>query len=276
MPRIRSVKPEYWLDRKLARGVSRDARLLYIGLWNYADEHGRLHGDPAVIKGQVFPYDDIAVTPLLEELKMLGRVQEYIFEGDPYLFLPKLAHHQRLEPAKAKSRLPDPPEPGSEPDMPSSEGHSEKTVAESAPIAAESEPIVVQQVASGRLQVASGKEHVAGSRVGGKPPALCADSTPQQRAEPITRAYYDALNGMCKWPAVLDIVKRALKSGRWSDQTVSDAVMRLAGEGRPLTVDSLRIECDGLPARASPNKATQRTSENLALVRRLQAQEQSS
>jgi hypothetical protein len=164
MARIRSVKPEYWLDRKLARGASRDARLLYIGLWNYADEHGRLHGDPAVIKGQVFPYDDIAVTPLLEELVGLGRVQAYQFEGDPYLFLPMLGKHQRLEPNKAKSRLPDPPQPSSEPNVPSSQGHSEKTVAESAPIAAEPEPIVVQQVAGSRLQVASGRLHGAGTR----------------------------------------------------------------------------------------------------------------
>ena len=32
MARIRSVKPEYWDDRKLAKRTSRDARLLYIAL----------------------------------------------------------------------------------------------------------------------------------------------------------------------------------------------------------------------------------------------------
>ena len=42
MARIRSVKPEFWTDRKLARCTSRDARLLYIALWNISDEHGRL------------------------------------------------------------------------------------------------------------------------------------------------------------------------------------------------------------------------------------------
>lgn len=152
MARIRSVKPEFWLDRKLARGLSLAARLLYVGLWNYADEHGRLHGDPAVIKGEIFPYDDVDVPALLVELAALGRVQPYEFEGDPYLFLPKLSKHQRLEPNKAKSRLPDPPDPIPA-YKPSVETHSEKTVAESEPIAPESGPIVVQHVAGGMLHV---------------------------------------------------------------------------------------------------------------------------
>ncbi len=59
MARIRSVKPEFWLDRRLARGVSRDARLLYIGLWNLSDEHGRVRGDARYLKGQLFAYDQL-------------------------------------------------------------------------------------------------------------------------------------------------------------------------------------------------------------------------
>jgi len=111
--RIRSVKPEFWDDRKLAKRTSRDARLLYIALWNLADEHARLNGDPQWIKGQVFPYDDDlgvpAVEALIKELAALERIVMYDADGDPYLFLPKLACHQRLEPDKVKSRIPDPP-----------------------------------------------------------------------------------------------------------------------------------------------------------------------
>ena len=118
MARIRSIKPEYWDDRKLAKRASRDARLLYIALWNLADEWGRLNGDPQWIKGQVFSYDDDlnadAIGKLLEELEnpALGAVIAYEADGDPYLFLPKLAKHQRLEPEKVnngRSRLPAPP-----------------------------------------------------------------------------------------------------------------------------------------------------------------------
>ena len=109
MARIRSIKPEFWDDRKLAKRASRDARLLYIALWNLADEWGRLNGDPQWIKGQVFSYDDDlnadAIGKLLEELEnpALGAVIAYEADGDPYLFLPKLAKHQRLEPEKVNN-----------------------------------------------------------------------------------------------------------------------------------------------------------------------------
>ena len=119
MARIRSIKPEYWDDRKLAKRTSRDARLLYIALWNLADERGRLNGDPVWIKGQVFSYDDDldvpAVTKLLDELAAIdvGAVVPYEVDGDPYLYLPKLAKHQRLD-RTVPSRLPEPPALGTD------------------------------------------------------------------------------------------------------------------------------------------------------------------
>lgn len=115
MARIRSLKPEFWDDRKLARATSRDARMLYMGMWNQADEHGRLNGDAVWLKGRVFPYDDDIETgdlkALLDELEAAGRIQRYEVEGDPFIYLPKLAEHQRLEPGKVESRHPEPPEP---------------------------------------------------------------------------------------------------------------------------------------------------------------------
>lgn len=118
MARIRSVKPELWDDRKLARAVSRDGRLLYIALWNFADEHGRCNGDPEWLRGHIFPYDTdlsaASVAGLLDELAAARRVTRYVVAGDPYLFLPKLADHQRLEPGKSQSRLPAPDEDQSE------------------------------------------------------------------------------------------------------------------------------------------------------------------
>ncbi len=115
MARIRSIKPEYWADEDLAAAVSRDARLLYIGLWNLADEHARLRGDPRYVKGQLFAYDD-DLTPkhvdaLLDELAAAGKVQRYRSGSGAYLFLPNLAKHQRLEASKVESRLPAPPDP---------------------------------------------------------------------------------------------------------------------------------------------------------------------
>lgn len=113
MARMRSVKPEYWADEDLAGAVTRDARLLYIGLWNLADEHGRLRGDPRYIKGQILPYDDDldadAVEGLLVELEDARKVVRYREGSGAYMFLPNLAKHQRLEADKVPSRLPAPP-----------------------------------------------------------------------------------------------------------------------------------------------------------------------
>jgi hypothetical protein len=55
-PRIRTIKPELWQDEKVG-GLSRDARLLFIGLVTMADDEGRLRALPAVILGHCLPYD---------------------------------------------------------------------------------------------------------------------------------------------------------------------------------------------------------------------------
>lgn len=140
MARIRSLKPEFWLDRKLARKLSRDERMLYMGLWNQADEHGRALGDPVVVKGAIFPYDDDltidVIDRMLDRLDSAGGVvQRYEVDGDPYLFLRKLGNHQRLEPNKSKSRHPEPPPVGHP------QTDSEVVSDQSETIVARSEPI---------------------------------------------------------------------------------------------------------------------------------------
>ena len=110
--RIRSTKPEFWSDEELATAVPRDGRLLYMGLWNLADEHGRLRGNPQFVKGQLFVYDDdmtpATIDRLLDVLAAVGKVVRYRVNGASFLYLPNLAKHQRLESGKVPSRLPDP------------------------------------------------------------------------------------------------------------------------------------------------------------------------
>ncbi|MFD5940223.1 HNH endonuclease [Streptomyces griseus] len=57
MPRIRTVKPEFWEDELLGV-LPRDARLLFIATFNMADDEGILRWTPAYIKAQAFMYDD--------------------------------------------------------------------------------------------------------------------------------------------------------------------------------------------------------------------------
>lgn len=113
MARIRSLKPEFWADEDLA-DLPRDARLLYMGLWNLSDEHSRLRGDARYVKGQLFPYDaDLdaeSIDKLIQLLIEAGKVRRYDSSGRSYLFLPNLSKHNRLEPHKVDSKLPAPPE----------------------------------------------------------------------------------------------------------------------------------------------------------------------
>ena len=57
MARIRSIKPEFWGYESITN-LSREARLVYIGLWCFADDEGRFRAQIGVLAGQLFPEDD--------------------------------------------------------------------------------------------------------------------------------------------------------------------------------------------------------------------------
>ena len=111
MPRIRSIKPEYWKDQELAL-LSRDARLFYIGLWNFADDYGRVIGDPAYLKGQIFPYDEDARVDLyIEELQSQGKIVQYVSDkGELFIHVVQLNKHQKID-TRYPSIIPQPPAP---------------------------------------------------------------------------------------------------------------------------------------------------------------------
>lgn len=98
-----------------------------------------------------------------------------------------------------------------------------------------------------------------------------------QRSKRITDVYAEA-EPMCKWPAVNSVVIRAIKTDEWSDDEIRDALLRMAEENRSVTIDSLRIELNGLPsakhrADSSPPESTgaQRAQQALEAGRRVQA-----
>jgi hypothetical protein len=97
MARIRTIKPEFWQDEKLAR-IPRDARLMFIGLWNIADDEGRLRGSPLFIRAQVFPYDlDVDVEANLASLEGLGCIQRYTVDGESFIWVRNFSEHQRID-----------------------------------------------------------------------------------------------------------------------------------------------------------------------------------
>ena len=112
MPRIRTVKPEFWEDELLGV-MPRDARLLFIATFNMADDEGILRWTPAYIKAQAFMYDDDLgpkeVDQLMQCLTDTGLVFPFIggVAKQQMAVVVNFRKHQRIN-RPQKSKLPPP------------------------------------------------------------------------------------------------------------------------------------------------------------------------
>jgi hypothetical protein len=120
MARIRTIKPEFWGHTKVSR-ISRDARLLFLGLLNESDDEGRLLGSPKRLAGVVFPHDDDVtakkIDKWLDELESVCLILRYRVEGTGYILLPGFTEHQKVS-HPTDSRLPNPSRTDPEPFFP--------------------------------------------------------------------------------------------------------------------------------------------------------------
>jgi len=106
MARIRTIKPEFWTSESVVE-CSCSARLLLIGMLNFADDYGNLVNSPKRLKMQIFPADIIDTTTLLEELIKHGLVIPYSVDGEKYLNIKGFRKHQVInKPSKSKIPLP--------------------------------------------------------------------------------------------------------------------------------------------------------------------------
>lgn len=105
--RARNIKPGFFKNEILAE-CSPMARLLYVGLWLIADREGRLELRPKRIKGELFPYENIKVEALLEELRKGGFIIAYEISGVNYLSIPTFGQHQNCHIKEAESTIPAP------------------------------------------------------------------------------------------------------------------------------------------------------------------------
>ncbi len=110
--RVRTVKVEFWTDEQIVT-VSRNARLLFIGMLNFADDRGVLEDRPLQIKMRIFPADvDLGpkeINALLTELQTARLVTRYEIEDHAYLYIRNFNKHQRIS-HPTPSILPLPPE----------------------------------------------------------------------------------------------------------------------------------------------------------------------
>jgi len=94
--RIRTIKPDFWTDEKVGE-CSPSARLLFVAMWNFADDHGSLDRSAKQLKAQAFPYDNLDAEPLLQELLTAGLVIEYHVADKCYLHIKGFREHQRID-----------------------------------------------------------------------------------------------------------------------------------------------------------------------------------
>lgn len=108
MARIRTIKPEFWTSAQVME-CSPLSRLMFIGMWNFADDAGRLTYSEKTIKAQVFPSDDIPsenIRGMFVELSSNGLLLIYEFSGQKYIQITGW-HHQRIDKPR-KSNIPRP------------------------------------------------------------------------------------------------------------------------------------------------------------------------
>lgn len=108
--RARNIKPGFFENEELAQ-LPFEARLLFAGLWCYADREGRFEWRVKRIKALLFPYDEMSldvITCHLMSLHAMTLILQYKYENELYGFIPNFLKHQHPHPHEARSMCPDP------------------------------------------------------------------------------------------------------------------------------------------------------------------------
>lgn len=132
MARLRTIKPEFWASEQVME-LSRDARLAFIGLWNFCDDNGVHPASAKTLKAEIFPADDLsadAVLALVAEMVAQGLVFAYEIDGRGYWQVTGW-RHQYIKHPSVKHPLPPnnccaalPPDDGNAPvALPPATGH---------------------------------------------------------------------------------------------------------------------------------------------------------
>jgi hypothetical protein len=100
MARIRTIKPEYWVDQKIGK-LSRDARLLFIALLSHSDDYGTVRSSPALIRANAFPYDEKLtveeVKQWLQEVLDQGLLVPFEYSGESFYHIKNFGKHQKVD-----------------------------------------------------------------------------------------------------------------------------------------------------------------------------------
>lgn len=113
MARIRTIKPEFFTSLTIDK-LSLTAQRTFVGLWTYADDHGRGLDDTRLIKAAIWPLRDTHTAAKVEKdmkaLAALDLIRRYEIDGGRYFQILGWAEHQRVN-RPSTSRIPQVPPP---------------------------------------------------------------------------------------------------------------------------------------------------------------------
>lgn len=101
MARIRSIKPEFWSDASIVK-LPFEYRLLFQGMWNFADDAGFIENDPVQIKLHVFPADSVDVAKGVRALKASGLIEVVRLDGKSVIRVANWKHQRIDKPQPSK------------------------------------------------------------------------------------------------------------------------------------------------------------------------------
>jgi hypothetical protein len=104
MARIRTIKPEFWTDEAIVK-LPFEARLLFIGMWNFADDSGALDYSPDRIRLQILPDEsNCDITGLIDLLVAAGLIDYWVNEeGTQAITVRNWLKHQKIDNPSRKS-----------------------------------------------------------------------------------------------------------------------------------------------------------------------------
>jgi hypothetical protein len=106
MARQRNIAPGFFRNEDLGE-CSPLARLLYAGLWCWADRLGRVEDRPRRLKAEILPYDEGDGESLVAELARRGFLRRYEAAGQKVIQIVNFERYQKPHPREAVSILPD-------------------------------------------------------------------------------------------------------------------------------------------------------------------------
>ena len=100
MSRKRMVSPEFYTDEKILE-LPIPARLMFIGIWNHADDEGIIKYSPKQLKVQIYPADEeITLNTIIEYIELMVKLKLLTkgtnIDDSPLLKITKWTDHQKI------------------------------------------------------------------------------------------------------------------------------------------------------------------------------------